>query len=477
MSNAELLSVQDLSIYHGDVPIVKTANFAIKAGEVVAMMGVSGAGKSSIAKALLGISKLKASGKVQFDGQSLPIDNQHHDAWQSVRGRGIAYVFQEPKSAMNPTHSVERAFSVLWHHLNQPKSTHRQATIDALAQVGIGAPERLLRRYPHELSGGEAQRIALAQVLIFQPKLIIADEPTSQLNQALADEVMTLLIAITKQTRSGLLIISHDKPRMMQLTDKVLLLSDGHCQYVDKQTLEPTLKPSQIKPLQHTDANQAILSIDNLRIFIKKSWFGCAPLFDTPINLTLHQGTITGLVGASGKGKTSIAKGMLRLDSRIIAQGSVRFGNAELLTMPQKQLNATLPSIVYLDQDIDGSLNPYLTVYESITEGLLANKTPIDDVDIHTLCAQLNLSPDILPRHPHTLSGGEKQRVSIMRALLVKPQILILDEPTSMLDESATNQLLQLLSNLATHHRLSILLISHDVDVIHAVCHHVLSLD
>ncbi|OOR90103.1 hypothetical protein B0181_05525 [Moraxella caviae] len=572
-----LLQVQNLTIttpstaYSQDTPSkicrVQDVSFTIGCGEIVAWVGASGVGKTLAAHALLGLADgAKVSGVATFhlhqanqeqnqnlekidnkntnftDGNleklhkksfNLPLNCPNDDAWQAVRGTLIGYIAQEPHATLNPVHTVRTAFAKLFARLNLPKKHYHAKAISLLAQVGLNTPDEYLPRLPHQLSGGEAQRIAIALTLALDPVLIIADEPTSNLDDDKRDEILELLQSLAKQGRS-ILLITHDVAAA-KISDRVLAWrahpqgSTLSAQLPSDTGLMELSRMAQDLPANHHNKPQTtpMLSVRNLRIrhqqgFWQKEWkdfwgigrqnwqryfkqqctlFGrffhqnsddkssknvlqsqsqnqaqIQPQDKQGISFEIMRGEMVGLMGASGAGKTSLAKVIARLSGAQVS-GEILVDGVSVLPLAGKALRAHYPSVQYISQNVGASFNPRRTIFESLTEGLQANKRAIDREQISELLALVQLDESVLPRLPHTFSGGEKQRLAIVRALLMQPKLLILDEPTSMLDTDTTIVLLKLLYQINTRFGTTMLVISHDKAVLQAVCGRVVRLN
>lgn len=463
-----LLTVEDLSIAGADRVLVSGLNFSVKQGELLAVFGHSGAGKSLAMLSLLGmLPKLSVGGRAYFAGEALPIINAKDKRWYTIRQR-IGYVFQDPKHTFNPLHSTGTAFAKVLKSQGIAKKYHRTRTLELLAQVKLPSPESFLQRYPHQLSGGEAQRIAIALALAGNPQLIIADEPTSSLDEALKADMVALLRTIASER--AVIVISHDTEYVLPVSDRCLVLWAGKVladTVYSSVGLERYLSADLGKPSSFDDNQPVLLKINKLSLAYQRGFLVPAvPVLDG-FSMNIRQGQIVGLLGASGSGKSSLAKAITRLDDTLLVRGQIFFGQAKqsVLTLNKHQLRAYRPKVIWVMQDVAGSLSPYLTIRRILLEGSLT----LDGVD--EFLDLLGLPSDVLGRYPHELSGGECVRVCLLRALLAKPKLLILDEPTAMLDGQTTRQVVALLRHINQTLGIAMLLISHDKHVAMALCH------
>lgn len=480
---SDMLMVKDLSITDGDTILVDGLSFSLTQGQLLSVVGQSGAGKSLAMLSLLGMhANLTISGQAMFCGEHLPIDNVKNKRWYDIRGKRIGYIFQDPKRTFNPLHTVGTAFKKVFAQMGVAKKQYLDKTLQLLTQVKLPNPQTFLNRYPHQLSGGEAQRIAIALTLALNPLLIIADEPTSSLDEQLKTEILALLRDIADNQRA-IIVISHDVAYLSPISDKYLVVYQGRqVAYGDDMaasliSMEGFLSLDLGVPTAFDVNQRLLLAIHDLTLSYKKSWFERSSVIVSGLHLDIYQGQIVGLVGCSGIGKSSIAKAIVRLDDNLRITGQMIFfdkiqSSQDVLTLSKRQLQAYRPKVMLMMQDVAGSLNPDIKIINSISEGCLK----VNPNELNQLLTIVGLDDDVLHRYPRQLSGGECTRVCLLRALLVKPQLLILDEPTAMLDGCSTWQVVQLLKHINQALGISILLISHDKQVIKALCHQVITL-
>lgn len=481
-----LLSVDGLCVSYQQACLVDNVTFELDAGEVLCVMGRSGAGKSLAMMSLIGIcgEHFTVDGKAILSKKALPISRQNCRDWATIRGCQIGYIFQDPKRTLNPLHTVQTALKQALSYAHVPKKQQKKHIIELLTQVKVPTPETFLSRYPHQLSGGEAQRVAIALVLALNPSVVIADEPTSSLDTSLKDEILLLLKTIAKQQKRAVIIISHDIKYLGGVADKYILMSQGKMAWTAKHLID---RPKNDRVFGgHFDKSfddvPVLLQIKDLTLSYKKSWLGRYAPFISGLNFTLKQGQIIGLIGASGRGKSSLAKAITRLDDRLVISGAIEFfdkklGKQSVGELTGKELLNYRPKVLLMMQDIVGSLNPNFKIIDSLTEGLKATNKPICQHVIENYLALVNLPKTVLLRYPKALSGGECARVCLLRVLLMSPDVLILDEPTAMLDESTTIQVIELLKYINQTLGVAMLLISHDDELVQTLCHQVVSIN
>lgn len=463
---SEILVIQELSISTHDTTLVHLS-LSLKAHQVLAVVGRSGSGKTLAMSSLVGMvdKRLSVAGEVLFLGERLPIHEPNHPYWQSIRGQKIAYIFQDPKHILNPTCTVKKAFCAILARQHIPKSQYQSVVLELLAQTGLKNPVRFLNRYPHELSGGEAQRVAIALAFALEPVLIIADEPTSSLDDKHKKEVLALLSQFAKgHTKDGtsraVIVISHDK-EAIGIADEMVSLQAG----LGEDYGVPSLCCS----------SKVALSVKNLNICHRQAWFGRSKPILSGLDLQIYEGQIIGLMGASGSGKSTLARAIARLDDGLVLTGEIWLNDGdkswELVGLKGRALKACRPKIMLMNQDVSGSLNPDLTIFESLQEAINPDSPCMSE-----LFGLLDLSEDLLGRYPNELSGGQKSRVCLVRILLACPKMMILDEPTAMLDAQNATKMLNLLRQIHERFKVAMLIISHDRAVLRGVCHDVVGL-
>ncbi|KHN66208.1 microcin ABC transporter ATP-binding protein [Acinetobacter calcoaceticus] len=485
-----LLKVEHLSIQTLDQKILlEGLNLQLSEGETLAIVGESGSGKSLSCLAIMGLlqEKLKITGSVWIGSQNiLELDEK---AQSNVRGRQIAMIFQEPATTLNPLHQVEKIVGENLLLLGLSKKDVRQQVIELLTDVGISEPEQILKRYPHELSGGQRQRVMIAMTLALQPKILIADEPTTALDVILQIQILELLKSLQSKYGMALILISHDLNLVRQYADELVVLQSGHV--VEQGELGQIFanpKTAYTKQLLEHDFGNAepfeieknVLSIQQLNVHfpIRKGIFNHVQGYVTAIDglsFDLAQGESLGIVGESGAGKSSLALALVRL---IKSEGQIVFLGQDLNQLAPKALRLARSDFQLVFQDPFGSLNPRMTVRQIIAEGLKVKEVLNSQIQdqIKSVLNKVELSEYFQHRYPHELSGGQRQRVALARALVVQPKLLILDEPTSALDRTTQKAIIKLLRQLQKTEYLSYIFISHDLNIVKSLCHKVMVL-
>jgi len=489
-----LLSVNDLSITfnqsQGLVQVVDHVSFNINEMETLALVGESGSGKSVTALSILRLlSPHQAnypSGEIWFEEQDLL--NVNEKALRQIRGNKISMIFQEPMVSLNPLHTIEKQlYEVLALHRGMRKNQARSEIIEYLTRVGIKNAKQRLNSYPHQLSGGERQRVMIAMAILTQPKLLIADEPTTALDVSVQAQIIQLLKELKNELKMSMLFITHNLGIVKKIADKVAVMNQGQIvEFNSRQRifLRPEHSYTQLllnsepqgKPILLPDEPRVLLNINHLNVEViskKKLFKNEKRAIVKNVGFTIHQGEAVGLVGESGSGKSTTALAILRL---IQAQGDIVFDGQQLIKLSQKKLLPFRSRIQVVFQDPFSSLNPRFNVEQIISEGLLTHKKLSKSEvlqQVINIMQEVGLDPESRHRYPLEFSGGQRQRIAIARALILQPELLILDEPTSSLDRTVQLQIITLLKSLQQTHQLSYLFISHDLSVIYSLCHQV----
>ncbi|XID75481.1 ABC transporter ATP-binding protein [Alkanindiges sp. WGS2144] len=488
-NNKPLLTVEHLTIQSEQHRLVHDLGFELNAGQTLAIVGESGSGKSISSLALLGLlpDSLTVNGTVSLEGQSLLGQNQTQ--WRQIRGKKIAMIFQEPMTALNPLHKVEKQIGEMLYLSGMNKVQVRQKVIELLNQVGIPEPEQKLQRYPHELSGGQRQRVMIAMALAQDPDILIADEPTTALDVTLQAQVLNLLKSLQVSRNMAMILISHDLNLVRRYSDDVIVMQLGQVREQGKtEAIFANPQDSYTQHLLNQNFGQA-LQVDSTQPMLQLEQVGVRFPIKTgllnrvtdhviavePLNLTVMQGESVGIVGESGSGKTSLALALARL---IKSEGKIILNQNHLHHLNENQLRPLRPQFQMVFQDPFSSLNPRLTIEQIIGEGaarLIPNKKERRQA-VEQVLQKVELPADFADRYPHQLSGGQRQRVALARALIMKPKLMILDEPTSALDRTTQRALVSLLRKLQQEEQISYVFISHDLAVIRALCQRVLVL-
>ncbi len=473
--------------------VVSQLSLSIPKGKITALVGESGSGKSVTALSILKLlpypQASHPSGRILFEGKNLLSLSEHE--LRSIRGRKIAMIFQEPQTALNPLHTIGKQLAeAIRLHQNWPESKIEWRIHELMGLVGLDGLKHRLGAYPHELSGGQRQRVMIAMALSNNPDILIADEPTTALDVTIQAQILALLKKLQKELGMSVLMITHDLNLVKKMADHVAVMKSG--KIVEKGTTTQVFgKPrhAYTKTLIHSTPSgkppalsgnaKPLTVVENLsvRFPVKKGFFGRPSSYVNAVQnagFRLRAGETIGLVGESGSGKTSLAMAVLRL---IKSEGSIRFEGQELQQLRYRDTRALRRQMQLVFQDPFASLNPRLTIAETIAEGLKAHNigTPAEQMTaIDAVLRDVGLEPSVKYRYPHEFSGGQRQRIAIARALVLKPKLMVLDEPTSALDISTQGEILALLKKLQKNYKLSYLFISHDLRVINAMSHHIL---
>ena len=541
-SDRNVLEVQGLTVRFDtserSVVAVKDLGFHVRAGEVLAIVGESGSGKSVTSLSVMRLIEhgggTIASGKISFtrrNGGKLDLAKAADSVMRTIRGGEISMIFQEPMTSLNPVFSVgtQVAEAVMLHQ----GLSHAEAEAEALRMlelVRIPEAKQILKRYPHQLSGGMRQRVLIALALSCQPSLLIADEPTTALDVTIQAQILQLIRQLQEEMGMAVIFITHDMGVVAEVADRVLVMyhgeavEEGTCEQIFHNPRHPytqsllaavprlgsmrgTDEPAPFPLLRITDpeaeqlgtadmdetpvdmpepaasapsvSDGPVLSVDNLitRFDVETGFWGKVKRrvhAVEQVSFNLYPGETLGLVGESGCGKSTIGRSLIGLETP--RSGSIVFNGQELTQVSGSQLQKLRRNIQYVFQDPYAALDPRLTVGFSIMEPLLIHKVcsrQEAERRVGELLERVDLDPAMAVRYPHEFSGGQRQRVCIARALAMNPEIIIADESVSALDVSVRAQIINLLLALQKEFRIAFLFISHDMAVIERVCHRV----
>ena len=488
-----LLSVRDLSVaFHqgGNTSLaVDRVSFDIRRGEVVALVGESGSGKSVSANSILKLLPYPAashpSGEILFNGKDLL---KASDAeLRHVRGNDITMIFQEPMTSLNPLHSIERQIAeILDLHQGITGAAARVRVLELLNQVGIREPEKRLSAYPHELSGGQRQRVMIAMALANRPELLIADEPTTALDVTVQAQILALLKTLKDEHGMSMLFITHDLGIVRKIADRVCVMTKGkivetgptaeifsnpqHAYTKHLLAAEPKGKPPASDP-----SKPVVMEAEDMKVWFPIKAGFLRRVVDhvkavDGIDLSLRAGQTLGVVGESGSGKTTLGLALTRM---ISSKGRVAFVGQDIAGYTFKDMRPLRNRMQIVFQDPFGSLSPRMAVSDIIGEGLKVHERNLSDNErdarVAAALEEVGLDAATRWRYPHEFSGGQRQRIAIARAMVLKPQFVMLDEPTSALDMSVQAQVVDLLRDLQAKHELAYLFISHDLKVVRAL--------
>lgn len=522
--NAPLLHVKNLRVsFKGEdkqyIETVKGITFDIPANTTVALVGESGSGKSVTSLATMGLlpvgqSKIDEQSKIIFEGKDLL--SLSRTEMRKICGKDIAMIFQEPMSSLNPVFTVGNQIAeVLCLHMGLSRKQARQRVLELLKEVGIPSPETKIDAYPNQLSGGQQQRVMIAMAIACEPKLLIADEPTTALDVTIQKQIIDLLESLRKCRQMSMLFITHDLALVGEIADKVIVMRHGEIreQGAAEEVLEQpkdvytrallycrpqmSQRPYRLPVTsdfmrqeddvlveQSFDASEIperkrgligdekiILEVKDL----KKSFYSRKGLFGKEefqavkgVSFKLAKGKTLGLVGESGSGKTTVGLLLMRLHQASGGQAFIE--GKDILSLTEKEFAKYQRKIQIIFQNPYASLNPRFTIGQILLEPMQIHNIGKDDAERKQIALRLlervNLPEQAYYRYPHEFSGGQRQRIAIARCLTLKPEILICDESVSALDVSVQAQVLNLLQDLQDEFGLSYIFISHDLSVV-----------
>ena len=490
-----LLHVKDLSVAFNGQSVVDHIDFTVNQGETLALVGESGSGKSVTALSILKLLPYPAashpSGHILWQNEDILHAPERH--LRQIRGNDIAMIFQEPMTALNPLHTIEKQISeVLRVHQLMDRNKARQCVLELLDLVELDGLKTRLGAYPHQLSGGQRQRVMIAMALANNPKLLIADEPTTALDVTVQKEILELLQKLQREMNMALLLITHDLGIVRKMAQRVCVMQHGKLvEQGDTETIFNVpqhdytkkllgSKPSGLAVVLPADT-KTILDVQNLsvRFPVKTGLWAKQSLFTAVnhVSLSLKQGETLGIVGESGSGKTTLGLALLRL---LKSDGLIVYLGKRIDTLTTRQFRDLRQDLQIVFQDPFGSLSPRMSIADIIAEGLLVHRPDLDKAARDALVVEtlnaVQLDPATRHRYPHEFSGGQRQRIALARALILQPKIIVLDEPTSALDVSVQAQIVDLLRKLQIERGLSYLFISHDLRVVRALSHRIVVL-
>lgn len=499
INNKPLLSIKNLEVAFGLSPeplvsVVRNISLDIFKGQKLALVGESGSGKSVTAHSILKLHDSRQThylnGEIDFDGRNLL--SLDEETIRKVRGQDIAMIFQEPMTALNPVYRIgEQLIESLIVHKNMSRAKARLHMIDMLDRTGIVDPDKRFESYPHMLSGGQRQRVMIAMALACQPRLLVADEPTTALDVTIQAQILELLEDLQKEFGMAVLMITHDLNMVKRFADHVCVMKEG--EIVEQNNTSDLFKTTKHSYTQHllnsqpetlvtnkTILDSEVLNAENLRCYFPiKAGFFNKKVADVKavdnVSLVLNQAETLGIVGESGSGKTTLGMCLLRLQN---CEGKIVLNNNTISNLSERELRPLRKDIQVVFQDPFSSLSPRMNIMQIIEEGLLIHFPQLNSeqryIKIKNIMLEVGLEESMLSRYPHEFSGGQRQRVAIARVVVLEPKLILLDEPTSALDVSVQKQVLTLLNDLQRKHDISYLFITHDLRVIRAMAHKVI---
>ncbi len=518
MPDHSLLNIQNLSISFGNrkswQQVVSDVSFDIDSNEVVGLVGESGSGKSVTSMAIMGLLPRKTarvSGEILFEDTVL--SDLSEKEFRKIRGKDIAMIFQEPMSALNPSLKCgNQVAEIMRLHLGISSSEAKKETISLFRKVKLPRPQSIYDSYPHQLSGGQMQRVMIAMAIACKPKLLIADEPTTALDVTVQKEILSLLKELQQETKMSLLFISHDLSLVSEIADRVIVMYRGEMvesgqvhqvftvpreEYTkallnSRPTLDKRLErlptiasladnsfsAREITPKQRARKHKELytksplLTVQNL----EKTYYSNAGMFRpkqevkavNDVTFSVFEGETLGLVGESGCGKSTLGKTLLQLEKA--TAGRILYKGKDITTLNPKEIRQLRKEIQLIFQDPYSSLNPRLLIGEALAEpmkvhGIETNPKKRKERAMNLL-ERVGLDTSFYYRYPHELSGGQRQRVGIARTVAMNPKLIICDESVSALDISVQAQVLNLLNELKESFGFTYIFISHDLAVV-----------
>ncbi|CAM3640978.1 Glutathione import ATP-binding protein GsiA [Vibrio aerogenes CECT 7868] len=513
--NKPLLSVKNLKVdfrlEDGDLfHALKTISFTVPENTTVALVGESGSGKSVTSMALMGLlpvsnTLISEQSQIEFDGRD--VLKMSKKELQTLRGSDVAMIFQEPMSSLNPVFSIgDQIIETLLEHKKISKKAARERAIELLTEVGLPDPANRLKAYPHELSGGQQQRVMIAMAIACEPKLLIADEPTTALDVTIQKQILELIADMQKKHQMSVLFITHDLGVVAEFADQVVVMRHGHiCEQGDIKTIftqpehpytkallncRPTLdyRPERLAVIDdflqegnyqmpaersrgYKSDGDIVLDVKDLRKYfqIRTGLFSHRDLKAVDgVSFQLQRGKTLGIVGESGSGKSTVGHTIMRLFEPTSGQAFYR--GDDLLSMTDEEFKPLKRRVQIIFQNPYASLNPRFTVGQILTEPMMLHNIGANQAErrkmAEALLERVSLPKGAYNKYPHEFSGGQRQRIAIARCLTLKPEVLICDESVSALDVSVQAQVLNLLQDLQDEYQLSYLFISHDLSVV-----------
>ncbi|WP_323039698.1 ABC transporter ATP-binding protein [Gemmobacter sp.] len=487
---ADLLSIQNLNVHFGRSHVVRDVSLRLAPSEKLAIIGESGSGKSVTAMSVMRLldGQARTTGSIRLCGDD--ILSLTPRAMQALRGSRVAMVFQDPMTSLNPTFTIGRQLRDVLraHRIATPGGPATHAA-GLLVQVGIHDPARCLKLYPHELSGGMRQRVMIALAIACDPKLLIADEPTTALDVTVQEQITRLLVSLCDNRGIGLVFISHNLDLVGEFADRIMVMYRGEVvedgparQVMGAPRADYTRRLLAAIPRIRADAapptaGETVLEARQVARRYPLARSALARMVDrrettalAPTYVAVGRQEVLGIVGESGSGKSTLARLLVGLDRP--SAGAVLLDGRDLHQMVAQDRAALSRRLQLVFQGSQTSLNPRKTIRRALTEAMAAARMP-DSHAPSDLMRLVRLDPALLDRYPYQLSGGQRQRVCIARALSTRPEILIADEPTSALDVSIQKDIIELLQTLQRDLGMTMVIISHDLGLVGTICHRV----
>ena len=497
MKSTALLSVKNLYVSISKIPILKNISFDLKKNEILGFVGESGSGKSITAFSIINLLRSKnitKTGTINYNGDF--IESLGSKGFEKIRGNEISIIFQEPMSSLNPSMKCgEQILEIILNHNLISLKKGKNKVLELIKKVQLIESEIVYGKYPHQLSGGQQQRIMIAMAIACDPKVLIADEPTTSLDGIVKKEIINLLKSIQKETEMSIIFISHDLHLVSKIAEKIIVLNKGeivelgssHQIFNNPKKLYTKLllnarPPRNVRPARlptnEKNINTSLISKKE-RVEAHNNLYQHDPILKIEnlgfsyedkkvlnnVSFNLFKGETLGLIGESGSGKSTIAKSILNLNR--FDKGQIIYNKKCIKTYNNTEFRRKIQLVF---QDPYSSLNPEISIGYSIMEPMLAHKlykTKKESKEkVISLLKQVNLIESDFNKFPYQFSGGQRQRIVIARALALNPEILICDESVSALDVTIQAQILNLLNQLKEKYSITILFISHDLSVV-----------
>ncbi len=478
-----LLEVRDLGVSfvtrNGVNKAVDGISFDVEAGKITAIIGESGSGKSVACYSMLGLVPMPPGridgGSAHFDGQDLL--QMSEAELRKIRGRDIAMIFQDPMTCLNPFMRIgEQMIEPLVLHRGTSKAEAMERAIELLGEVGIREPASTINCYPHEFSGGMRQRVMIAMALINEPRLLIADEPTTALDVTIQAQILQLIAELQKSRDIGVIFISHDLAVVADIADQIAVMQEGrivergdreaifsHAEHPYTQKLLSAIPSGGKENAQAHD--DTLVRVRNLKTWFHSGEETVKAVDD--VSFEIRRGEILGMVGESGSGKSTIGRSLLRLVP--VTGGEVEFDGVDVTALEGTALKDMRRRMQMIFQDPFASLNPRMTVFDTLAEPLLLHgietRKSVSQA-VLKLMDDVGLMRSAVRKYPHEFSGGQRQRIAIGRALATRPEFVVADEPVSALDVTIQAQILDLMEALGREYGLTMLFVSHDLAVV-----------
>jgi peptide/nickel transport system ATP-binding protein len=495
VTSTPILAVEDLRISFGAVNALNGLSFELEPGRALGLVGESGSGKSAAALSLLGLHRgtsAQVGGRILLHPRSgddasiepVDINTADDETLRRIRGRELAMIFQEPLTSLDPYHRVgDQIAGVHRLHFRSSPDEARKRASEALGQVGIDARTRY-RAYPHEFSGGMRQRALIAMALVLEPRVLVADEPTTALDVTVQAQILRLLGRLREEIGLGLILISHDLAVVGGNVDDVLVLKSGdevergpvravlarpqHAYTKDLLNAIPRLDAE--LPTRIATSAETLLKVTDLSVVFPAHRGSAATTAVDGVSLELLNGESLGVVGESGSGKSTLGRSIVRLQKP--TSGRIEFAGRDLGSWRGKALRDHRRDLQLIFQDPASSLNPRRSIGDSIAEPLIVHGEKDRDrlrAAVDGLLERVGLDDSLYHRYPHQLSGGQRQRAAIARALILRPRLVVCDEPVSSLDVTTQAQVVKLLRELREEFELTLIFIAHDLAVVRQV--------